>query len=738
MSSHLFLRSRISLLRTLKPNHHIRTISGTPSLYQDPQLATDHESTTLPPNPATGSPLYQENWRSPIPNSPSFSQSLVPMGFLNQAPAARIRALSETLDMISLLNMFADWTASQRWSDMKQLFEFWVRSLDKNGKPNKPDVNLYNHYLRANLMMGAAPSDMLDLVAMMDDFSVAPNTASYNLVLKAMHQAKETEVAEKLLNSCVAKGRTDTLVSIIERCKSLDRNKSLCPSWILCTYMAEVATQEDNSKLAFYAFEFMYNWINRGEMARPSVLLSVDEGLVVSALATAARTCNPTLIDGSWMILKRSLRGKKAANPAAYVAKINAYASLGNLQKAFVALNEFENAYKDAEKEVKEEMLSPFTSLYPLVVACSKKGFETLDEVYFQLETLSKGDTPYKSVAALNCIVLGCANTWDLDRAYQTFDAISASFGLTPNIDSYNALIYAFGKVKKTPEATRVYSHLVGEGVKPDARTFSLLVDAHLINRDPESALTVIDDMIKAGFEPSKETLKKLRRRCIRELDNENDDKVESLAKKFQIRMGSENRRNMLFNMDYSRKLLLRKEGDSENISSHFFWDQRHDTTRNPKLIEEREGNTKMGGRNDEVGGDKEKEKEKEEEQDDMSVHSPCKALPSSASSLSKEQSQVELELTFLEALEIYPPVKLRGNYMVSCFLPMASRDTSPLCSLWSDGVSRQKFSADEVLQLLDRFYNIEMLKSDDEEIDILNHEEDFTLPPSYFDKEEQ
>ncbi|KAF8103865.1 hypothetical protein N665_0183s0041 [Sinapis alba] len=618
MSSHLFLRHRISLLRTLKPNHHAtRAISGTPFLSQDPQLATesstDHDpagSTTLPPNPATGSPLYQENWRSPIPNSPSFSQSLVPMGFLNQAPAARIRALSETLDMSSLLNMFAEWTASQRWSDMKQLFEFWVRSLDKNGKPNKPDVNLYNHYLRANLMMGASPSDMLDLVALMDDFSVAPNTASYNLVLKAMHQAKETEVAEKLLNrmlmsgkdesrpddesydlvigmmfsngendkamqlldialksgymlsttvfsecvrSCVAKGRTDTLVSIIDRCKALDRNKSLCPSWILCTYMAEVATQEDNSRLAFLAFEFMYNWINRGEMARPLVLLSVDEGLVVSALATAARTCNTTLVDGSWMILKKSMREKKAANPATYIAKINAYASLGNLQKAFIALHEFETAYADAEKEVKEELLSPFTSLYPLVVACSKKGFETLDEVYFQLETLSKGDTPYKSVAALNCIVLGCANTWDLDRAYQTFDAISASFGLTPNIDSYNALIYAFGKVKKTPEATRVYSHLVGEGVKPDARTFSLLVDAHLINRDPKSALTVIDDMINAGFEPSKETLKKLRRRCIRELDNENDDKVEALAKKFQIRMGSENRRNMLFNMDYSR-----------------------------------------------------------------------------------------------------------------------------------------------------------------------------------------
>ncbi|KDO39383.1 hypothetical protein CISIN_1g0337301mg, partial [Citrus sinensis] len=40
-----------------------------------------------------------------------------------------------------------------------------------------------------------------------------------------------------------------------------------------------------------------------------------------------------------------------------------------------------------------------------------------------------------------------------------------------------------------------------------------------------------------------------------------------------------------------------------------------------------------------------------------MSVHSPCKAPPSSASSLPK----VELELRLLEALEVYPPVKLRG-----------------------------------------------------------------------------
>ncbi|XP_010551386.1 PREDICTED: pentatricopeptide repeat-containing protein At1g26460, mitochondrial [Tarenaya hassleriana] len=622
MATHLLIRSRISLLKSLNPNHGanlpIRSISTTMSLSQEPQLAAEsaepdvsppsRNPTPLPPNPATGSPLYQENWRSPIPGSSSTSQALIPLGFLSQSPASRIRSLSETLDLNSLLNLFADWTATQRWSDMKQLFESWIRTLDKSGRLNKPDANLYNQYLRANLMMGASAGDLLDLVSQMADFAMTPNTASYNLVLKAMHQARETEAAQKLLErmlltgkesspddesydlvvgmlfwtdqidsalkymdmalksgymlsmavfgecvrSCVAKSRTDTLVSIIEKCKAIDQNKSLCPNWTLCNYMAEVAMQEDNSKLAFYALEFMFKWITRGELFRPSVLLSVDEGLVVSSLATAARTCSSTLLDASWTILQRSLRDKKTPNPQTYLAKLNAYASMGNLQKAFSTLKDFESAYGNSDQELVGEIFSPFTSLHPLVMACSKRGFETLDAVYFQLENLSQADPPYKSVAALNCIILGCANTWDLDRAYQTFEAISGSFGLTPNIHSYNALLCAFGKLKKTLEATRVFEHLVSIGVKPDARTYSLLVDAHLVNRDPKSALSAIDEMVNAGFEPSKETLKKVRRRCTREMDYETDDRVETLAKKFQIRMGTENRRNMLFNLDYS------------------------------------------------------------------------------------------------------------------------------------------------------------------------------------------
>ena len=161
----------------------------------------------------------------------------------------------------------------------------------------------------------------------------------------------------------------------------MDQNKSLCPPWNLCNYIADFAMQDDNSELSYYALEFMAKWIARGDNARPPVLLSVDEGLVVSALVTAGRTCNTKLLDGSWALLKRSLRQKKVPNPESYLAKIYAQASLGNLQKAFSTLHEFETSHGNPSEEADEDLFSPFTSLHPLVLACSKNGFVTLDSV---------------------------------------------------------------------------------------------------------------------------------------------------------------------------------------------------------------------------------------------------------------------------------------------------------------------------------------------------------------------
>ncbi|KAL0446479.1 UNVERIFIED_CONTAM: Pentatricopeptide repeat-containing protein, mitochondrial [Sesamum latifolium] len=110
------------------------------------------------------------------------------------------------------------------------------------------------------------------------------------------------------------------------------RKISLYPDWRICNYIADVAMQSDNSELTYYALEFITKWIARGEAAKPPVLLSEDEGLVISALRTAGRTYNSKLLDGSWAVLKRSLRQKKVPDPESYLDKISADANLGKLQ----------------------------------------------------------------------------------------------------------------------------------------------------------------------------------------------------------------------------------------------------------------------------------------------------------------------------------------------------------------------------------------------------------------------
>ncbi|KAL6838583.1 hypothetical protein ACP4OV_031639 [Aristida adscensionis] len=107
---------------------------------------------------------------------------------------------------------------------------------------------------------------------------------------------------------------------------------------------------------------------------------------------------------------------------------------------------------------------------------------------------------------------------------------------------------------------------------------------------------------------------------------------------------------------------------------------------------------------------------------------SPAQAPPSSASSLPKEQSQVELELRLLQALEFYPPAKLKGihrHFVLYGLMEYLKKSLD------------RHFSADEVLQLLDRFFNLEMLKPEDDEKENFSQVEEFSLPESFLNKEE-
>lgn len=162
--------------------------------------------------------------------------------------------------------------------------------------------------------------------------------------------------------------------------QATDQNKVLCPPWSWCVEIAEAAFEANNSKLGLFALEYLARWIARSERVIPPLHLSVDEGLVLSALSAAGRTCSTDLLNAAWSILRKSLHQKRAPTPEAYLAKIYAHSSIGHLQRAFGTLREFENTYGNFE-DIDSELFSPFTSLRPLVVACCKDGYTTLDSV---------------------------------------------------------------------------------------------------------------------------------------------------------------------------------------------------------------------------------------------------------------------------------------------------------------------------------------------------------------------
>jgi len=90
-----------------------------------------------------------------------------------------------------------------------------------------------------------------------------------------------------------------------------------------------------------------------------------------------------------------------------------------------------------------------------------------------------------------------------------------------------------------------------------------------------------------------------------------------------------------------------------------------------------------------------------------------------------RDSAQVELKQKLLEAFVTYPPRKLAGiqrNFVLFGLVEYLKRSI------------HRHFSSEEVIELVGWFYNIEML-TDDEEINMLDHEEDFSLPQSYFPK---
>lgn len=567
-----------------------RSIGTTTPSWQIPQLDFDALSSenNLPPDGDDSvSASALETKMAPLPDPVVETMGLASVTRQqNQLPPVG------NFDLTTLVREMSTSLSNGRMDETIHMFEEWVKGTDITGQANKPDLLAYNLLLHAKLRVNAAPEQLLSIVVGMEDEGLVPNLLTYNFLLRAVFRSRNSEMAERILQKmvkggpdsqpdgdsynfvialCALERRLDAALShmqaMLERgftpskvtynellvaaarlrrtrvavhiMKEL-KNQSAVPVIATCAELAGVASEVDDAECALLALQFMSDRLT----GRFVEQLLMDEGGVIAALNTAARTGNKSLSDVAWDLLCRTLGDAKSPSAPAFLGRIHCSSAAGDLTAAFEAVSELEKAHGESQPCSVPEILSPFSSLQPLVRACCKGGPTGVDAAYFKLEESFKAGNSV-SLAAVNSVILGCSKIWDADRAYQTFDALVSVFGLRPNVHSCNALLDAFGKSKRIAEVLQIWGYMQQVGVSPDNRSFSLLIEAHVVNRDLSAAFQGLNSMVSAGHTPNKELLVKLCKRCQREGD---DKGLQELGKTLgpELVATTADRRNLL------------------------------------------------------------------------------------------------------------------------------------------------------------------------------------------------
>lgn len=526
-------------------------------------------------------------------SAPSTKTSLAPIvpGMPAVRRGAQVPIVGESLSLQGLIKAMTDRIKRRLFEEAIQIYREWLQSIDPiTGERNRPLVTPCNIALLAEGLKRAPVDLLLKRVDEMGRLGLAPDIDTFYVLFNAAAESKDIGAFDRLFKivedlkipvqeewciKAISTLRSDSdvgkamdyvrimvvnnlspddaciskLVASFSRTgqaqKATDivrwgQKREAYPSMMALGDLLQSSVDNDVSEGALLALDVLYGR-RKGRPVRNNPL---DEGTLLAVLSLAARTGDLPLSTRAWEVLMLSLKQSHVPSEACFLARLHATTTAGNLDLAIATLQSMEKEHPSA---INTDVFSPFSSLRPFVLGCARGGSATLDAAYFKLEGMAP--TYQVPLSAINCVILGCANVWDIDRAYQTFEAIRSVFGMMPNVHSCNALIDGFAKMRKVPETLKIYEFMIGSGMQPDQRTFDLLIKAHIVNRDTKSAMEIVNQMIDAGFSLQKDIALKLRRRFIRECDDQGAHHVLDFKEKFNYADGfsGDARRALLF-----------------------------------------------------------------------------------------------------------------------------------------------------------------------------------------------
>ena len=138
---------------------------------------------------------------------------------------------------------------------------------------------------------------------------------------------------------------------------------------------------------------------------------------------------------------------------------------------------------------------------------------EIVDQAFYGLEDMHKAGEVV-DVVALNALILASARIKDLRRVRATQASLS-SFGLRPDIDTFNSVLEGCINAEHSTLGETVLSEMSNAGVTPDRITYEKLIKLCLIPADYEQAFFYLEKMKSEELRPSAAAYRSILVKCL-------------------------------------------------------------------------------------------------------------------------------------------------------------------------------------------------------------------------------
>jgi len=263
-----------------------------------------------------------------------------------------------------------------------------------------------------------------------------------------------------MVEAQVMNGDPDSGYELIRELMADAEAKPLVNAVIYCSVIKGFSHQKRFEKV----------WVVYDEMLRERIQLSI---VTYNALIDAcARSCQ---MSRTGPLLEEMANQKIEPNLVTYSTIIKGYCQEGRLEKGFELLE----AMKQSEQFKPDEI-----AYNTLIDGCAHRG---MWDTGMKLLASMEDERVPPSTFTLSVLVKLANRSRKADKAFELCDRLAKKYRLSLNVHVYNNLVHACTASGETRKGLNVLEQMVRERVRPDARTYGLLLRSCLSMGDADT-----------------------------------------------------------------------------------------------------------------------------------------------------------------------------------------------------------------------------------------------------------